>query len=61
MQDGVNLGAATILAGLFMANIAGIITGYVSMRVAIARLEVMVDKLETDVNALGGKIRKNLS
>lgn len=57
-MDGANVTQATLLASIVIANIGVIIGGYVSMKVAIAKLEVKVDTLSNDVNALGGKVRQ---
>lgn len=54
---GADISTATLIAGIIVANIGLIIGAYVSVRVAIARLEVKVDGLENDVNNLGGLYR----
>lgn len=54
---GTDISQATMLAGLVLANAAGILGAYVSMRDRITRLEVKVDNQEKDLNAAHGKIR----
>lgn len=57
MPDAVAVSQATILAGIIIANLAGLLGGYVSIKVALARLEVKVDKLEIDARNLGDMIK----
>jgi hypothetical protein len=49
---------ATILASVVMANIGLILSAYVSIKVTIGKIEVKVDNLKEDIDALGGKIRE---
>lgn len=49
---------AVFFVGVVIANLAGLIRIYVSMRVSEAVLSVKVDRLINDVNALGGMVRK---
>jgi len=60
MKDAADVSQAVVLAGILIANVGGLIGFFVSLKVAIARLEVKVDKLEIDVNNLGGKIKQKL-
>lgn len=48
---------ATWIIGLLGANAFALISGIISIKVSIAKLEVKVDKLERDANGLGAKIR----
>jgi hypothetical protein len=47
----------SIIVGLGLANIAAIVGNYVSTKVSVAKLEVLVGKLEKDVDNLGRMYR----
>lgn len=53
-----DLGAAAILGAVFLANIGLIFGAFISMKVTITRLGVLVDILNRDVNNLGNSIRE---
>lgn len=57
-MDTANMSQATILASVVMANIGLILSAYVSIKVTIGKIEVKVDNLKEDIDALGGKIRE---
>lgn len=47
------------LDGSQVAILVSVISSYISLKVAQARVEVKVDKLEKDMNNLGRKFRGN--
>lgn len=56
------------IVGLLITNIASLVGGifalvgiYVAIKVQIARLEVKVEKIETDINNLGAIYRTKLN
>ncbi len=57
-MQSLDVSGATVVAGVIMANLGFIIGAYVSVKVSIAKLEVIVGTLSKDVDALGGKIRQ---
>lgn len=50
--------AIVALGGLLALNIGGMVAGYLSLRDARVRHEVMIETLRRDVNALGRMIRE---
>lgn len=54
---GTDMSAATVVASVILANVAGSIGAYVSMRERIRALEVKVDNQKEDLDAAHGKIR----
>lgn len=58
-MDPANVGTAATIGGLVLANIVGIITGYVSLKVGLAVLSEKVGRLSRDVDNLGDMIRQN--
>ena len=58
MND-VNISQATILAGVLIANIGGILGFFVSIIVKLTELRGKVDRLEKDVNEGWKKIKTN--
>ncbi len=52
-----DVSAAVILGSIVITNIAAILGTYVSMKVQQAKLEVKVDRLLRDVDALWNKFR----
>lgn len=57
MQGLTPIEMATAVGVMAFMNASAIFGAYVSIRVKLARLEVYVDILRRDVNALGGKFR----
>ena len=53
----LNIGMVTLIASILVANIAGIIGAFIGIKTAIARLEVLVARLERDCDGLGNKLR----
>lgn len=48
-----------LVVGCLVANASALIGAYVSIRVKLGKLEVYVDILRKDMNALGAMLRKN--
>lgn len=61
MQSAVTLSPEQIalVVGALVANAGALIGAYVSIRVKLGKLEVYVDILRKDMNALGSMLRKN--
>lgn len=53
----LNVNAATLIAAVVIANIAVIVGAYVSIKVTVGQLEIMVKQLQKDVDALFNKHR----
>ncbi len=53
----VDISKATVLAGVVFANLAAIVTAFISVKVGVAKLEVRVDTHEKDLNAAFAMIR----
>ncbi len=54
----MNINEAGILAAVFLGNIGVIFGAYISMKVSITRLEVLVDTLNRDINNIGKALRE---
>lgn len=54
----VNWELVSSIAGIVIANFVSVVGAYVSMKVAIARQEVLVGKLEKDVDNLARMYRR---
>jgi len=48
---------ASAVAGLILANIGALVSAYVSIRVRIAKLEVIADAQSKDLNGIGKMVR----
>ncbi len=57
MQN-LDISTASVVAGVIIANLGLIISAYVSIKVSIAELKVIVGTLNSDVDALGDKVRE---
>jgi predicted ATP-grasp superfamily ATP-dependent carboligase len=57
-MDTVDISTATILATVVISNIGIIIGSYISLKVSVAKLEVKVDTLGQDVDAIAENYRK---
>jgi hypothetical protein len=57
MQN-LDISTASVVAGVVIANLGLIISAYVSIKVSIAELKVIVGTLNSDVDALGDKVRE---
>lgn len=55
----VSVSSATILASVIISNIAVLIGSYVSLKVALVRLETKADRFDKDINNLWNKFKNN--
>lgn len=58
MQYQISTEVAVFLVGFFIVNAGALLSAYISIRVAVAKLEVKVDTLSSDTNRLGGMVRE---
>ena len=54
----VDVSTATLIAGVLIANIGGLLAFVINVKVSITRLETKFESAEKDINNLGNLIRK---
>lgn len=56
-MESLDIKTMSVFIGLVVVNLGAFFGAYVKLRVSVAQLEVLVSKLEDDVNNLGKMLR----